>query len=76
MTSYCDVTKSVYPVAVTTKRHSSILEVGRGAYSQAVALGVTRPLHATGKELHSHCRQWSVTHQFYLNRFLLFQIRS
>ena len=30
MTSYCEVTKSVYPVKVTTIRHCSILEFGRG----------------------------------------------
>jgi len=49
MTSYCDVTNSVYPVTMTTigLRHCSILEFGRGASNQAVALGITRPLHAT-----------------------------
>jgi len=30
MTSYCDVTNSVYPVTITTIRHCSILEFGRG----------------------------------------------
>ena len=29
-TSYCDVTNIVYPVTMTTKRHCSILEFGRG----------------------------------------------
>jgi len=29
MTSYCDVTNSVYPVTMTTIRHCSILEFGR-----------------------------------------------
>jgi len=50
MTSYCDVTKSEYPVTMTTTglRHYSILEFGTGAYDQAVALGINRPLHATG----------------------------
>jgi len=32
---------------MTTIRHWSILEFGRGAFRQAVALGITRPLHAT-----------------------------
>jgi len=36
MTSYCDITISV----------CSILEFGRGAYNQAVAPGITTPLHA------------------------------
>jgi len=30
MTSYCDVTNSVYPVTMTTISHCSILEFGRG----------------------------------------------
>jgi len=47
MTSYCDVTNSVYPVTMTTKRHCSILQFGRGASNQAVAPGITSPLHAT-----------------------------
>jgi len=48
MTSYCNVTNSVYPVKMTTIRHCSILEFSRGASNQAVAPGITRPLHATG----------------------------
>jgi len=47
MTSYCDVKNSVYPVTMTTPRHCSKLEFGRGAYNQAVAPNITRPLHAT-----------------------------
>jgi len=47
MTSYCDVTNNVYPVTMTTIRHCSILGFGRGASNQAVAPGITRPLHAT-----------------------------
>ena len=49
MTSYCDVTNSVYALTMTTigPRHCSILEFGRGASNQAVAPGITRPLHAT-----------------------------
>jgi len=31
VTSYCDVTNSVYPVTITTIRHCSVLECGRGA---------------------------------------------
>ena len=30
MTSYCDVTNSVYPITTTTIRHCSIVEFGRG----------------------------------------------
>jgi len=48
MTSCCDVTNSVCPVTKTTIRHCSTLVVVRGAYNQAVAPGITRPLHATG----------------------------
>jgi len=32
---------------MTTIRHCSILEVGRGHTIKQVALGITRPLHAT-----------------------------
>jgi len=39
MTSYCDVTNSVYPVTMTAIRHCSTLEFGRGASNQAVAPG-------------------------------------
>jgi len=48
MTSFCDVTNSVYPVTITTIGLSHcLLEVGRGASNQAVAPGITRPLHVT-----------------------------
>jgi len=47
MTSYSVVTNSVYPVTMTTIRHCSILEFVKGASTQAVAPGITRPLHAT-----------------------------
>jgi len=47
MTSCCDITNSVYPITMTTIRHCSILEFGRGSSNQAVAPGITRPLHAT-----------------------------
>ena len=46
MRSYCDVTNSVYTVTMTTAGHCSI-QVLAGVYSQAVAPGITRPLHAT-----------------------------
>jgi len=46
MTSYCDVTSSVYAVTITTIRHCSMREFGKGAYNQEVAQGITRPLHA------------------------------
>ena len=49
MTSYCDVTNSVYPVIMTTIRHCSILEFGTGASNQAVTPGITRPLHTTAQ---------------------------
>jgi len=47
MTSYCDVTNSVYPVTTTTMglRHCS--EIGRGVCNLVVAPGITRPLHTT-----------------------------
>jgi len=51
MTSYCYVKNSVYPVTMTTKRHCSILEFVRGASNQAVAPGITRPLHATANHV-------------------------
>jgi len=47
MTSFCDVINSAYEVTITTIRHCSILEFGSGAYNQAVAPGITRPLYAT-----------------------------
>jgi len=49
MTSCCDVANSVCPVTKTTIRHCSTLAFVRGAYYQAVAPGITRTLHATGK---------------------------
>ena len=47
MTSYCDVTKDVHTITITTIGHCTILEFGKGAYNEAVAQGITRPLHAT-----------------------------
>jgi len=44
-----DVTNSVGPVTKTTIRHCSTLAFGRGSYNQAVAPGITRPLHTTGR---------------------------
>ena len=52
VTSHCDVTKSIYTVTMTTIRYCSILEFSRGAYRQAGAPGITRPLHATGQKWH------------------------
>ena len=49
MTSCCDVTNSVCPVTMTTIRHCSTPALVRGAYNQAVAPDITRPLHATGR---------------------------
>jgi len=34
-----------------TIRHCTILEFGRGASNQAVAPGITRPLHATATDI-------------------------
>ena len=51
MTSYCDVTNNVHPVTMTTIRHPSILGFGRGASNQAVAPGISRPLHATVEKI-------------------------
>ena len=48
MTSDSGVTNRVYPATMTTVRHCSILEFGRGASHEAVAPGITRPLHGTG----------------------------
>jgi len=48
MTSYYDVTNNVFPVTMTTIRHCSILEFGRGASNQAVARAspdLCMPLH-------------------------------
>jgi len=42
ITSYCDVTNSVYTVTITTIRHCSILDFGWGVSNQAVAPGITR----------------------------------
>jgi len=47
MLLYCDVTKNVYSVTMTTVRHCSKQEFGRGHTIKQVALGITRPLHAT-----------------------------
>ena len=46
MTSYCNVTKIVQLVKMTTIRHCWILKFGRGTSNQAVAPGITRLLHA------------------------------
>jgi len=51
MTSYCDVTNSVYPVTMTTIRNCSILEFGGEASNQAVAPGITRPCTPLRTEL-------------------------
>jgi len=48
MTSHCDVTNCVHPVTMITIHHCSILQFCRGAYNQAIAPRITRPLHATG----------------------------
>jgi len=48
MSSYCDVTNSVYPVTMTTIRMPLLnTRIWEGASNQAVAPGITRPLHAT-----------------------------
>jgi len=47
MTSDCYVTNNVCPVLITTMRHCSTLEFGRGASNEAVTPGITRPLHVT-----------------------------
>jgi len=63
MTSYCDVKNSVYPITMTTTRHCSILEFGRGASNQAVAPDITRPLHAT--ELDTWTAEENIAHLFF-----------
>jgi len=54
MTSYCDVTNSVYTVTMTTIRLCSILKFSCRAYNQAVVPDITRLLHATAlvQEIH------------------------
>ena len=48
MTSYCDVTNSVYPVTLTTIRHSIAQYYNLlGGINQAAVPSITRPLHAT-----------------------------
>ena len=64
MTSYCDVTYSVYPVTMITIRPSSILEVGRGSINQAVVPGTTRPPHAIGTALEPHLNS-EASHTFF-----------
>jgi len=56
MMSYCDVTNRVHQVTMTTIRHCSILEFGRGTSNQAVAPGITRPLH--GPPAYVPCGHW------------------
>jgi len=62
MASYHDVTNSVYLVtmAIMDLRHCSILEFGREASNQAVALGITRPLDATVVTGIMPCHQWHI----------------
>ena len=52
VTSYWNITNSVYPVKMSTIRHYSILELCMGTNNQVVAPGFTRPLHATANRLH------------------------
>jgi len=66
MTSYCDVTSSVYPVKMTTIRHCSILEFWRGASNQAVTPGITRPLHATGSEVGDSKQRQKISRRYWL----------
>jgi len=62
MTSYFDFTNSVFSVTMTTIRHCSILEFERRQSNQAVAPGITRPLHANGYKFamsdFSHIVMW------------------
>jgi len=46
MSSYCDVTKNVYPVTMDTIHHCSILEFGKGHTIQQVVPGITRGMYA------------------------------
>jgi len=47
MMSYCDVTNSAHPATMTKTPYCSVLPFDRGAYNQAVALGIIRILHAS-----------------------------
>jgi len=66
MTSQYDVTNGVYPVTMTTIRHCSILEFGRGASNQAVEPVIARPLHVTASlnTFRSLAREWHLKHRF------------
>jgi len=59
MTSDWAVTDTVYSTAMTTTRYGLIQEFGKGAFHEAVAQGITRPLHATGRKSSqlSSCRR-------------------
>jgi len=62
MTSYFNVTNSVYPITMTTigPSHCLILEFGKGTSNQAVVPGITGPLHATAmaiKLLHAYLKR-------------------
>jgi len=56
MTSYCDVTSGIYPITMTTIRHCTILEFGRGEYNQA-----SRP----GHHQTSACHCWPYWHAIF-----------
>jgi len=51
----------VCPVTMTTIRHCFILDFGRGAYNQADAPGITRPLYATECMQTLFLRRWQET---------------
>jgi len=55
MTSYCDVANNVYPVTMTTIRHCSILEFGRGGIQSS-----SRPEH-----YQTSSRHWVETFYFW-----------
>jgi len=54
-----DVTNSAYQVTICTIHDCSIREFCREAYHQAVAPGITRPLHATAL-VSSHFNEWRI----------------
>ena len=64
VTSNFDVPNSVYPVTMTTIRHCSMLEFVSGANNQAVAPGITSPLHATRQQLCTNGKSLALLYAF------------
>jgi len=78
ITSYCDVTNSVYPVTMTTIRHRSILEFGRGGIQSSGHPGhhqtYARHCHQATHVLHLVCNCLWVFGYFFLCFALCLQL--